>query len=191
MMMQRKSFLWIVIILLIGAIGLFVLQSDQDVVDQQDAEIQTIEALIERLSLPEGWYAHRMSDSYALFTRQQTLPDIGATEGYAYGEQISISMESFTGIPEEWNQLVWINDEAMVHAKIWNTIGGHKVLRVEHEAGGADGKQVTYYLFTDNKAYVFSLYPLESYDSQTGQHVRNEENIARIDNLVKVFAAQL
>jgi len=116
-------------------------------------------------SVPADWYEHRLSNTHIILTKQETLPDIGVTEGYAYGEQISISVSPFDGDPqhpEDWSQLAWTEDEALVHEKSWTYVGGMQALRVRHEAGGASGGQLTWYLFADDRVYELSLYPYEN-----------------------------
>lgn len=125
------------------------------------------------------WYAHRMSDNYILLTRQEKLPEIGATEGYAYGEQISINLMRIEISPEEWvAQKTYIDlDDVLVSSKEWSTYYGQKLLTVESEAGGALGKQYTQYIFTNEFIYVVSLYPFEIYDDASEKFVRNTEAV--------------
>lgn len=69
-----------------------------------------------------NWYMHRRRDTNILYTRTEALPDVGATEGYAYGEQMYITVIPFAGEtirPEEWEQVSWIDDEVLVHETEW------------------------------------------------------------------------
>jgi len=111
--------------------------------------------------IPPGWYVHQLSDSRIVLTKQKTLPDIGNTEGYAYGDQIGMSVIKFDGDPkrpEDWPQLAWAEDEALVKEKSWTNVSGMTALRVRHEPGAASGGQITWYLFGSDRVYELSLY---------------------------------
>lgn len=127
--------------------------------------------------MPPGWYSHQVSDSHIILTKQQDLPDIGGTESYAYGDQINISVSEFDGdSTENWPHLVWIEDKALVKEKSWTEVSGMVALWVRHEAAGAGGEQITWYLFDedDDKVYEFSLYmPQDKPNDETfGDFVR-------------------
>ncbi|MEX2437433.1 MAG: hypothetical protein WD509_02560 [Candidatus Paceibacterota bacterium] len=114
--------------------------------------------------VPEEWYIHEMEINSTLLSRAETLPNVGNTEGYAYGEQITINTIPFAGDskqPENWNGISWTDDEAMVHEKWWTQIGDFIALRVRHEAGGASGGQLTWYLFSDDRVHSLFLYPAD------------------------------
>lgn len=145
----------------------------------------------ENIVVPSGWYFHRISGAYVLLTRGEKLPGIGNTEIYAYGEQIGIELLKTDRSPEEWAALQAPDDDPLVLSKRWNTERAYKVLRVEHEAAGAAGKQLTQYLFTNNRVYAFSLYPLESFDSANNHSVRNEQNIVVLEQVLSDYAASL
>lgn len=125
--------------------------------------------------IPPGWYVHQLNDSHLILTKQKELPDVGGTEGYAYGDHISISVSEFDGDnPENWPHLVWIDDVALVKEKSWIDVGGMVALKVMHEAAGASGEQITWYLFYDDKVYELSLYmPQDTPNDKTfGDFVR-------------------
>ena len=145
---------------------------------------------VENTQVPSGWYQHRMSDTHMLLTKQQELPDIGGTEGYAYGQQINIEVIKRDVPYKEWLAL-YVGDDALVSSKEWSTISGYEFLRVEQEAGGAAGKVLNYYVFVDDLVYIFSLYPLESYDPISEENIRNTENIKALDYLLQAFIEQL
>lgn len=111
--------------------------------------------------VPDGWYVHRLTDSRIILTKQETLPDIGNTESYAYGEQIDMGVLKFDGDSQrlkDWPQLAWIEDEALVKEKSWTQVGDMPALWVRHEPGGASGGQITWYLFAADRMYELSLY---------------------------------
>ena len=81
--------------------------------------------------MPPGWYAHQISDSHIILTKQKYLPDIGNTESYAYGDHISISVSKFDGDnPENWPHLIWTDDVALVKEKSWIDVRGMVALHV-------------------------------------------------------------
>ena len=111
--------------------------------------------------LPLGWYVHRLNDSRIILTKQETLPDVGNTESYAYGEQIDMGVLKFDGDPqrpEDWPQLAWTEDKVLVKEKSWTQVGSMPALWIRHEPGGASGGQITWYLFADDRVYELSLY---------------------------------
>ncbi|MFA6322454.1 MAG: hypothetical protein WCX71_03165 [Candidatus Buchananbacteria bacterium] len=111
--------------------------------------------------VPLGWYAHQLSDSRIILTKQKILPNIGNTEGYAYGDQINISVLKFDKDPkrpEDWPQLAWTEDQVLVKEKSWTNVSGMTALRVRHDPGGASGGQITWYLFDNDRVYELSLY---------------------------------
>ena len=149
---------------------------------------QNIEEFNSQLTLPvpvvtlSNWYMHHISKANIIYTRTKELPNIGATEGYAYGEQIYITVMPFDGRiikPEEWEQISWISDEAMVNETEWKIFSDFKTLRVRHEAGGASGEQVTFYLFAKDRVYNISVYPVD------------EKNELEFTDFVYKYAKQL
>jgi len=129
--------------------------------------------------IPAGWYLHRFSDSGIMLSQLETLPEIGNTEGYAYGEQITIGTLHFTGDPahiEDWNYIEWTKNSTFVHEKSWLTVQGLKAFRIQDEEGGASGGSLTYYLFDNDIVYTLSL---------TSTHG------AEFETLVQAFAKQV
>lgn len=142
------------------------------------------------ITAPTGWYVHPMDDGNFILTRQQELPDIGPSEGFAYGEQIDVETQKLDRPLEEW--IAWrIPDNDPIYTlKERGSFGGHPTLKVEHESLAA-GKVLDYYIFVDNQIYIFSLYPLESYDTSGRNPVRNTANIKILEQMVKDFAAKI
>lgn len=137
-----------------------------------------------KISVPDGWYLHRITgyENAMMLTRQKELPDIGATESYAYGEQINIAvMEINTPWLAELISCVADADNINLPLRQWEEIGGREFLRVEQQAAGAGGKELTYYFFKDNLVYQFSLYPSDLYDS----------DIATLKNIIKEYVMRL
>jgi len=140
----------------------------------------------------KDWYSHRISGNI-LLTRQEELPDIGATEIYAYGEQIGIHLIKNELSPEEWAaQKAYIDlDDVLVSSKEWSTYHGQKLLTVEHEAAGAGRKMLTKYLFAGDLIYIISLYPLETYDDESGVYVRNDEGVRDLSRVMYRLLPQI
>lgn len=119
--------------------------------------------LVAEAIIPEGWYAHALSTSTLLLTQSRFLPHIEGTEGYAYGEQIAVSVSSYDGElgeEESWYQLDWTNEEDAYGnlRKEWLTLGGHKVLRLEYD-GMTSGGDLNYQIFYGDTVHTVSLYP--------------------------------
>jgi hypothetical protein len=131
-----------------------------------------------------GWYTHQYTDTGLLLTRSAELPDVGATEGYSYGEHISISVGNFAGDENnlsEWDYLSWVyNDEALVQGITELQLAGLTTLRVEHEAAGSSGGQLTYFIFSENKIFTLSLYS-----------PANSEQESEFEAYVQQFAAAI
>jgi hypothetical protein len=128
-----------------------------------------------------GWYKHPMNDSFVIYTRQQKAPLITPdTEAFAIGEYISISAMIRNESMEDWVTM-YASDDVMILSKSWSTLNGYQLLKVEQEAGGADGKTLNYYLFIDNRIYSFQLYPLETNNGNTT--VRNQQGIATLEQI--------
>lgn len=114
-------------------------------------------------AIPPGWYVHRMNERSLLITRQEKLPDIAGTEGYAYGEQVGVSLSMNGRTPQEWaGQQEWLDDEALVKEKTWTERSGRALLQVQHETEASG--QLTTFLFVDDKVYTITLYPYPAGD---------------------------
>lgn len=126
-----------------------------------DVIINAIGVFPVSITPPVGWYSHYINGGL-LLTRQKELPDIGATEGYAYGEQISISLVPLNASPEEWvaQKTYFDLGDVLIRKAEWDTSNGYKLLRVERETPAAP--QLSEYLFVGNKVYIFSLYPISN-----------------------------
>jgi hypothetical protein len=138
--------------------------------------------------LPVGWYAHAMDNGSILITRQKELPNIGATEGLAYGEQIAISWVQLDQPIDAWIARRIPNNDPLYSAKERGTLNGYQTLKVEHEAEAA-GKILDYYIFSDKHAVIFSLYPLESTDA-SGKTTRNTADVKILEQLVRDYTAK-
>ncbi|MCR4323082.1 MAG: hypothetical protein NUV61_03260 [Candidatus Azambacteria bacterium] len=137
---------------------------------------------------PNGWYIHHTNSGNLLVMKQKELPNIGATEGYAYGEHISISTTLMSASPKEWvaqKTHIDLDDHALVRKSDWEMIGEYLVLRVEHEAAGAAGKQLSYYIFNGDRVYIASLFPLEKCSDAVC--VENDGGIKALEQIVLQF----
>lgn len=150
--------------------------------------IDAISAFPILITPPSGWYIHYVNGGSLLVTQQKELPDIGATESYAYGEHISVSMTLMNASPKEWvaqKTYIDLDDRALVRKSEWGMMGGYLVLRVEHEAAGASGKQLSYYIFTGDRAYIASLFPLEKCSDAVC--IENDSGIKALEQIVLQF----
>jgi hypothetical protein len=133
----------------------------------QERARDTILALPD-IAAPSGWYAHttnEMGPSFLIFTRNSVLPTIGATEGYAYGEQIDVDVATTTLSPEAFiAHQGYFNDPAgKVFDSNWSTLGGRPLFAIRGEdAEGADFKAE--FLFASDMVYNFNLYPDDAKD---------------------------
>lgn len=110
-------------------------------------------------NLPDGWYAHRITDTSFFITKQKVLPDIRA-EGYAYGDQVWVSLATNTLTTDEWmaqRSGFDLNDTALFFSQVWTKSHGHPLLQVEHHTPALD--QLTDFLFVGDRVYTISLYP--------------------------------
>lgn len=115
------------------------------------------------LSLPDltlkGWYPHRESNISILFLRQETVPEIGMTEGYAYGEQIRVYALPIKTTPEEWvveRQL----ETDLANTYEWDFLNGRRHIRVTHPTPAADAQ--TDYFFGYGHVVVSMFYPVST-----------------------------
>jgi hypothetical protein len=142
------------------------------------------------ITVPAGWYVHSTDNGTLMLTRQQELPDIGQSEEFAYGEQIDIGVVKLDRPLDEWITWRIPDDDPLYTTKERETLSGYQALRVEHESLAA-GKVLDYYIFVNNRVYIFSLYPLESYDASSKNTVRNTGNVKILEQIVKDFAAKI
>jgi len=190
-MKLSKSFvgsITVVAILLVGFYYILYFSSDT-YSDSNKFDSTNIE-----MSIPDGWYQHSLNDnSILLLTRQEVLPEIGTTELYAYGEQISISEFPIDTPPRTWvEQKTYIDlDDVLVLKSEWSNVNGYELLTVEREAAGATGKVMDKYLFTDSTVHIFSLYPLESYNLVSEEQKRNLENVSVLEQILNGYVMQL
>lgn len=138
--------------------------------------------------VPVEWYEHRLSDTHIILTRQKDLPEVGATEGYAYGEQINISVLPVSTPSKEWVSQNFIDlNDVLVKEAVWSIVdNGDNIidpnditfLRVEHETPAQP--QLTYYVFENERVYVFSLYPLEP---------QNAERLDALESVIRSYTS--
>lgn len=140
-------------------------------------------------TVPAGWYLHRTHPSAVMLTEEQKLQDIGATETFAYGEQIGISVMKIDKSPKEWIAH-WVPDNDPIFlTKEWGVLNGYPTFITEHISPAADVLDI--YLFKDGHAYVFSAYPSKLYDKASKSMVRNMEVITLTEQIMREYAARL
>ncbi len=117
------------------------------------------------IKYPKDWYLHLRHDQ-PIFTKKELLPDIGDTEPWAYGEQITIAVmgmvNPFTGVPftsrEKW--ISWYSESYGEWAKReWVSVNNIKLLKVISSAAGSSYGVLNYFIFEGDKVYAFELYP--------------------------------
>lgn len=108
---------------------------------------------------PDGWYAHELAAG-TLFLQTETLPEIGATEGYAYGTQFGIicgSISEYDGVatPEEYLDTAVGNTDIEGNPIVRENVvrNGLNMVRFSRPAAGAAGTTLTYYHFVDDRYY--------------------------------------
>lgn len=182
--MSKKNIVAGIIVLVVISVS-FLIFSFNSAVPSNNISLLSL-----NITLPNGWYVHRMtSDNDLLLTKQKDLPSIGATERWAYGEQIGIGIIRMDKPLEEWVQ-TYAGDDVMISSKTWDMLNGHKVLKVEQEAAGAGGKVLNYYFFSGNIAYNFYLYPLEITDSAE-KTVRNTVGIEALNQTLQDYGERI
>src|SRR5882724_7558961 len=154
------------IIIAAVAFGIFIISRPQSQSSQNNQGISA--PALSDIPAPNGWYAHRINPSIIIFTRQSVLPQVSATEGFAYGEQITVSTDYVSDSKD------WVNrnlgDTLFVPSKTSSTRNGYETWSAEVNG---EQKVLEYVVFKNGVAYVFSLYPVETYDASTKNYVPN------------------
>ncbi len=164
--MQNKTIYIVIIILLVSGGFLFLQRTPEtkivepsikmlpDEVIEPEVVTQKMEA---NFSVPEGWYINHTGD-YIFITKHEILPEIGNTEGYAYGDFVSISIDTLgDNTPEGWILKQYPTEDPIFHGKQWTTFNNYKLFEVK---GGMMDEQIVRYIFIEDKIFVFSLYVL-------------------------------
>ena len=116
---------------------------------------------------PSGWYAHRIDSigpQFILYTRSSTLPNIGATEGTAWGEQIDVDVATTTLSPEDYIAHEGFDGPAgQIFESGWSTLNNYRLFTIQGQ--GAEGELFkSEFLFTSSTVYNFNLYPDDAKD---------------------------
>lgn len=115
---------------------------------------------------PKGWYKNSESEASAFFTKLKQLPS-GDTEIWAYGDQISFTVEDRVLPINEWivkNTHSGIDGYDKKIEREWITLNNIKVLRIKESALGTSDDIITNYIFKDDKVVILYLYPYLSND---------------------------
>ena len=127
-------------------------------------------ALMAPVSVPTGWYVHRINAQNIILTQSETLPNIRG-EGYAYGDQIDIERSVGALTPEVWLLQHGVNiNDVLINFKQWTTLRGWRVLYTWHKTEAEP--ELSAYFFKDNVVYVISLYPYHKADGVTSPDPR-------------------
>lgn len=144
-----------------------------------------------RIVAPPGWFVHLANAEGVLLTRQKELPTIApGTEGFAYGEQIRAQSIAMNAPREDWVAARIPDDDPLYGKKEFGDIDGVTTLKVEHEVDAAGG-ELDYYVFLGDRAYVFSLFPVEPYDEAASKKTRNTAGLEAIDKIVREFITKM
>lgn len=139
--------------------------------------------LLAPVTIPDGWYAHRLNAYVIILTQSPGLPVASSTETFAYGDQIDIT-RTITSVPAEmWLWQNGINtSDVLVHLTKWTELRGWKVLYMWHDTE-ADS-ELTAYFFKGNIVYSISLYPYHKMDGVTAPDPRLAAFEAVIDQYI-------
>jgi len=191
--MQNKTIY--IIILVSVATGSYYLFSSQTLKTEVDEVViiqnpieQNIENITKKdinLSVPEGWYVNKTdTDGAILITKHETLPNIGATETYAYGDLIIISIVTdTTGAPLKWvdtpEKYVDENypdskNNPLLHLN-WGSFNQYQTLDVVEDDSLGGDYALTRYVFTNEQIVSFHLYG------------NRAENISVLDEVIKSY----
>lgn len=126
------------------------------------------------IDLPTSWYAHEQSANATLFLMEETLPSIGATEGFAYGTQFSISCGDImvdAGATTEEEFLDAMIDEIDVYdlpiIQTSVTRNGLNMTRYTMSSAGAEGIVLGYYYVNGMTYFGFSHWPYDEITSES------------------------
>lgn len=119
------------------------------------------------IAAPSGWYSHHIKDigpQFILYTRSSTLPNLGATEGTAWGEQIDVDVATTTLSPEDYiTHEGFDGPEGQIFESGWGTLDDFRLFTIRGQ--GAEGELFkAKFLFTSGTVYSFNLYPDDAKD---------------------------
>jgi hypothetical protein len=138
------------------------------------------------VAVPDGWYQHEVSKTDIVFTQSKDFTKPKDTEGYAFGDHLSIREGSFDEIvgakvPEDYLKGIGatINSESFVERKDVITKTDIKMTRVVLNASEAEGQTLLYVYFPgDRKVITLSHYP----------YVRGSKSATAFEAMVNSFA---
>ncbi|MEK7600352.1 MAG: hypothetical protein AAB463_00105 [Patescibacteria group bacterium] len=125
-------------------------------------------------SIPTGWYPHEITAEHVLFTQKQQFEVLEGTEGYAYGDQFSVSVAPIGRSSGARNEQEWFTGNGMVLGNEFLKerrsvrVGPLTMTRVVMSANVADGDTLTYVYFTnDGRVVTLGHYPYKPDSSAT------------------------
>lgn len=130
------------------------------------------------IAAPNGWYAHRIDTigpQFLLYTRSSTLPNIGATEGTAWGEQIDVDIATTTLSPEDYiaNEGFFDDPAGQVFESGWSMLDNYRLFTIRGQ--GAEGELFkSEFLFASGTVYNANLYPDDAKDYADLHRIVNE-----------------
>ncbi len=142
---------------------------------------------------PISWYPHGGSKDGVFLLKSEQLPDIGATETWAYGDQIEVGGGKMVdGESKPITRSQWMNlyidsyvSKLLTLKREWKTVHNQKMLRIESLAGEASGKVLTYYLFSGDEIYHLMLYPYELKTAIGKSNFKTFQQILNTFHLIK------
>lgn len=133
---------------------------------------------------PSDWYPYPNGDA-VLLIKSKELPKIGDTEGYAYGEQIIVSVSELNGV---WGEKISVAEyikgfDPGIISKNEVTINGLSMVRIERSEEEANANTLHYLYFKNDKVFSFYLYPL---DYGFSSNLYNK-NVKDFEKLISTF----
>ena len=126
------------------------------------------------VTVPEGWYAHEL-DTGTIFLKTKTLPEVEATEGYAYGSQYGIVRTSMSDVPGAESADDYLDGAVGLTDSVGNPIlrgevivDGRSFTRVTVAAANEQGIFLSYFHFNGDVVFQLFNFPYSgnSTDSQ-------------------------
>lgn len=125
-------------------------------------------------SVPTGWYPHEITSGHVLFTQKKEFELLEGTEGYAYGNQFSVTVAPLGQSSGARNEQEWFTGNGMVLGSEFLKerrsvkVGPLTMTRVVMSANIADGDTLTYVYFTgDGRVITLGHYPYKPNSSVT------------------------
>jgi hypothetical protein len=154
------------------------------------------------IKYPSYWYSYPINSliSGTMLLKSEKLPDIGATEFAAYGDQISVSINLIAKYDTQGNKNIPITRDEYIKwqfpeegfegpgslVKKWVKINGLDMLQVVIAPAGNGHYNLQYVYFKDDKnLYSFDLWPYEP--NEKDQTPEMKQNYNDFKNILSTF----